>query len=128
MLRGTFAGNDAPPNPPASLWVRFESHQPPHHFPSVDRVRSQSQGESGEESDRRTPMFAGYKPSLIGTPWDDWQDANLIEDFGWGCTVLAMSLRARRTEQEIEARLKHLGLDLDKQPKRKIRNTTWTRR
>ena len=72
--------------------------------------------------------FAGYKPSLIGKPWDDWMDANLLEDFEWGCSVSAMAHRCRRTEAEIVARLAELGKSMDQQPKgRKIRDTTWRR-
>jgi len=74
-------------------------------------------------------MFAAYRPSLIGEPWDSWQDANLLEDWSWGCTELTMSLRARRTEDEVLERLAALGYSMANQPKgRKIRDTTWTRR
>jgi len=73
-------------------------------------------------------MFAGFKPSLIGTPWDDWQDANIIEDFRWGCDASIIAKRARRTEEEVIARLKELGYSFDRQPKRKIRRIDWTRR
>ena len=71
-------------------------------------------------------MYSGFKPSMEGEPWDKWQDANLIEDFNWGVTVLTMAMRARRTEAEIEARLDELGLKMTDQPKgRKKRRTDW---
>lgn len=74
-------------------------------------------------------MFAAYRPSMIGEPWDTWQDAHLLEDFGWGCSAFTMAMRARRTEAEVLERLAGLGLSTDAQRNGlKIRNTNWTRR
>jgi hypothetical protein len=74
-------------------------------------------------------MYAGFYPSLAGEPWEAWMDRALIEDYNWGCTALAMALRARRTEAEVVARLEQLGRPMRQQPAaKKIRNTTWTRR
>jgi hypothetical protein len=74
-------------------------------------------------------MFVAYRPSMIDEPWDDWQDAHLLEDFGWGCTAFTMAMRSRRTEAEVLARLAALGMSIQDQPRgRRIRNTTWTRR
>jgi hypothetical protein len=70
-------------------------------------------------------MYAGYKPSLVGEPWDAWMDANLLEDYECGCSVLAMAHRCRRTEDEIEARLAELGKSMADQPKPN-RRRTWT--
>lgn len=71
-------------------------------------------------------MFAGWKPSMVGEPWDDWQDAHLTEDWLWGCGVWIMAKRARRTEEEVIERLAFLGLSMEDQPKgRKIRRTDW---
>lgn len=68
-------------------------------------------------------MYAGWKPSNIGKPWDSWMDANLLDDFDAGCNVLAMAKRSRRTEDEIEERLKQLGKRLEDQPKPTGRRT-----
>lgn len=74
-------------------------------------------------------MFAAYRPSQIGTPWDDWQDAHLLEDFGWGCSAFTMAMRARRTEAEVLERLAALGRSMADQPTgRRIRCTTWSTR
>lgn len=73
-------------------------------------------------------MFAAFRPSMIGEPWDDWQDNHLLEDFSYGCSAFTMAMRARRTEAEVLARLAALGQSIEAQPKRRIRNTTWTRR
>lgn len=74
-------------------------------------------------------MFAAYRPSLIGEPWTDWQDAHLLEDYFWGCSAFTMAMRARRTEAEVVARLEKLGHPMSKQPApRHIRSTVWTRK
>jgi hypothetical protein len=74
-------------------------------------------------------MFAAYRPSMINEPWDDWQDAHLLEDWSWGCTPFTMAMRSRRTEAEVLKRLAALGHSMADQPKgRHIRNTTWTAR
>lgn len=71
-------------------------------------------------------MYAAYKPDLTGEPWDDWQDAHLLEDYGFGCDADIMAKRARRTEAEVVARLAELGYSMADQPKgRKIRRTDW---
>jgi hypothetical protein len=73
-------------------------------------------------------MYAAYRPSLIGEPWEDWMDSHLVEDYLWGCTPLAMALRARRTEAEVIERLAKLGYSMADQPEaRRIRSTTWTK-
>jgi hypothetical protein len=74
-------------------------------------------------------MFVAYRPSMVNQPWDDWQDAHLLEDFGWGCNAFTMAMRARRTEAEVLERLAALGRSMAGQPKgRRIRSTTWTAR
>jgi hypothetical protein len=74
-------------------------------------------------------MFAAFKPSMVGQPWDELQDANLLSDYVYGCSAFTMAMRARRTEAEVVARLEELGRPMSEQPpKRKIRRTDWTRK
>lgn len=74
-------------------------------------------------------MFAAWYPDMTGEPWHPIDDARLLQDYAWGCSVFTMAKRARRPEHEIAARLIELEHPLDRQPApRKIRCTTWTRR
>jgi hypothetical protein len=61
-------------------------------------------------------MFAAYKPSRIAQPWEDWEEALLWDDCRAGCEPRVMALRLRRTEDEVEARMKDLGLKSRKAP------------
>lgn len=61
-----------------------------------------------------TAKFAIYRESLSGQPWLDIDDAYLVLDYRYGCDLFTMSLRARRTEEEVRARLVELGFDPDK--------------
>jgi hypothetical protein len=74
-------------------------------------------------------MYAYYCPPLDGQPWLDIDDARLLDDYSWGCSLFIMSKRARRPEEEVLARLCLLGYSMEDQPKgKRIRSTTWTRR
>jgi hypothetical protein len=74
-------------------------------------------------------VFACYREDLTDQAWLDVDDANLLEDFGWGCSLFTMAKRACRSEADVLARLAALGRSIEQQPPaRKIRNTTWTRR
>ncbi len=50
-------------------------------------------------------MFAGWMPSLIGQPWNELDDARIWDDRKAGCALWVMAKRARRTEDEVQARL-----------------------
>jgi hypothetical protein len=52
--------------------------------------------------------YAGWFPSLEGTPWEDWQVNALLEDRDAGCDLLAMAKRARRSFAEVQAKLEEL--------------------
>jgi hypothetical protein len=56
-------------------------------------------------------MFAASKPERTGDPWEDFEDAMLWDDCRAGCTVHTMALRLRRTEEEVAARMKELGIE-----------------
>jgi hypothetical protein len=56
-------------------------------------------------------MYAGWMPSREGEPWEDWEDAKLLDDRDLGCSLLAMTMRARRSFEEVEARLAELEKD-----------------
>ena len=73
-------------------------------------------------------MYAYYHPPRNGQPWLDIDDARLIEDWLYGCSLFTMAKRALRSEEEVEARLAEMGYSMDRQPKgRKIRDITWRR-
>jgi hypothetical protein len=57
-------------------------------------------------------MYASLTPSLIGQPWDHWQDAKLAQDCGCGCDLFTLAARARRTKVEVLERLQQLGLEV----------------
>jgi hypothetical protein len=61
-----------------------------------------------------TPKYAYLCPRLDGEPWLDIDDARLIDDWLFGCDFFTLALRAKRSEDEVKARLLHLGCDLDR--------------
>jgi hypothetical protein len=74
-------------------------------------------------------MFAYFCPPLNGEPWLDIDDARLTEDYLWGCSAFTMAKRARRSEEEVLARLAVLGRRMEDQPKGgRIRRIDWSRR
>lgn len=74
-------------------------------------------------------MFAYICPPLNGEPWTGMDDARLLDDWEWGCSPFTMAKRARRSEEEVLARLTALGYSMANQPQgKRIRNITWTRR
>jgi hypothetical protein len=63
--------------------------------------------------------FAAWMPSRIGEPFEDWEDARILDDFDAGCRAWIIAKRARRTELEVVERLSQLGKSFDDQPKRR---------
>lgn len=63
--------------------------------------------------------FAGWKTPRTGQPWEDWEDAKILDDFCYGCEVHLIAFRARRSIKEVQARLAHHGLSMDKRPKKR---------
>lgn len=59
-------------------------------------------------------MYAIYRTSLSGQEWLDIDDAYLELDYKFGCDLATMAKRARRSEEEVLARLAFLGCDMSK--------------
>lgn len=55
-------------------------------------------------------------PSRSGEPFEDWEDGRLLYDFNEGCAAWIIAQRARRSEDEVVARLHLLGKDFANQP------------
>lgn len=74
-------------------------------------------------------MFAYYREDLTGQPWLDVDDARLLDDYSYGCSLFTMAMRAIRSEADVRQRLAALGHPIEQLPApRKIRDITWTRR
>ena len=52
--------------------------------------------------------FAAYSTPRTGKPWDPHEDRAILADKRAGTLMWVIAQRARRTEQEVEDRLKEL--------------------
>lgn len=69
-------------------------------------------------------MFAHFAETRKGKPWEPFEEAKLWDDCKAGCTLLGMAMRLRRSEEEVEAKL--LEMKLEVKPRR-IPGGRWNR-
>jgi hypothetical protein len=72
-----------------------------------------------------TAKYAGWMPSRIGEPWEDWEEWKLHDDCRAGCELHTMALRLRRSIPEVEKKLKAMKLEV--KPRRIPGNRDWNR-
>jgi hypothetical protein len=52
--------------------------------------------------------FAGWKGPRTG-PWEDWEDAKILDDFYYGCEVHLIAFRVRRSPEPYTAHCRRVG-------------------